>query len=1077
MAEEPAPTSLLDRLCADQGDRWHRGERVRAETYLERHPALAAEAERAVELVYNEVLLREELGETPQLHEYVQRFPQLATQLGRLFEVHGALEPAPQLSVRPTVRVGHTLRPSPPVAAPGELPAVPGYEVLGELGRGGMGVVYQARHLSLQRVVALKMILSGGHAGPEELARFRAEAEAQARLQHPNIVQIYEVGEAGGRPYVALEYVDGGSLAQRLAGTPQPARPAAQLVETLARAVHHAHQCGLIHRDLKPANVLVTADGTPKVTDFGLAKRLDVGAGPTRTGDVLGTPSYMAPEQAAGRGKEIAPATDVYALGAILYELLTGRPPFLAETPLETLVQVQSQEPVPPRRLQPKTPRDLETICLKCLQKEPRKRYADAEALADDLGRFLADRPIQARPVGQAGRLWRWCRRKPAVAALGAALLLGVAVGFPAVTYLWLAAAANASRAEEQSRRAEQNLKAAGQAIHKHFLDLSEIELSKEPGTHEVQKKLLEDALAYFQRFLRQRPDDPALLADVAEAHARLGKITSMIGSKEDALAEFQQAREIYEQLVHDNPADGQVQNKLALTYHHIGSAERERGHRAEALRHQEQARDIWEKLVETDLTSAQLRSNLAAAYHNIGLLEHEGGRRAEALRAYERARVIREELVAAQPRDAQFRSDLAMSYNNIGVLRRQGGKHAEALRCHEQARAIQERLAAANPASAEFQRNLAGSHLNIGLVHHETGRGDEALRCYEQARVLREKVAAASPTVPQYQTDLAQTFIYLGNVQRERGQGPEALRCYEQARAVQEKLVEAHPTVTQYQAALAMSHNNIGSTHQQAGRRDEARRCYEQARDSYEKLAAANPTVFQFQSDLALACGNLGVLHQQDGRWAEARRCYEEARNVLEKLVAANTDVPQFQFRLTQTCWNLGNVLGETKQWAEALHTFEQAYAICEQLLTTDPDHFEYRSYACSAVHRCGEVLAELDRRDEALTAFRKAIAHQRLLAAEAPQAARYRYNLACDLALCATLVGKSQGELTAQEQAERSRYADQSLEALRQAVAAGFRDVERLNKNRHFDPLRSRDDFKKLLADLTEKAKAPAR
>ncbi len=229
---------------------------------------------------------------------------------------------------------------------------VPGYEILGVLGRGGMGVVYQARQIRLDRLVALKMVLAGGHAGAADLARFRTEAEAVARLQHPNVVQIHEVGEHNGLPYFSLEFCAGGSLEEKLHGTPLPAREAARVVEMLARAMQAAHQQQIIHRDLKPANVLLAADGTPKITDFGLARKLDQ-AGQTNTGSVMGTPSYMAPEQAGGRTQEIGPTTDIYALGAILYECLTGRPPFKAATPLDTVLQVLADPPVPPTQLQP----------------------------------------------------------------------------------------------------------------------------------------------------------------------------------------------------------------------------------------------------------------------------------------------------------------------------------------------------------------------------------------------------------------------------------------------------------------------------------------------------------------------------------------------------------------------------------------------------------------------------------------------------------------------------------------------------------------------------------------------------
>jgi serine/threonine protein kinase len=299
-------------------------------------------------------------------------------------------------------------------------PAVPGYEILEELGRGGMGVVYRARQVKADRLVALKMILAGGHAGAEALTRFRREAEAVARLQHPNVVQVYEVGEADGLPFFSLELVAGGSLDKKLQGRPLPAREAAALVERVARGVEAAHQQGVLHRDLKPANVLLAADGTPKVTDFGLAKRLQGQPGvsapgvQTASGAILGTPSYMPPEQALGQLKKVGPASDVYSLGAVLYELLTGRPPFVGADLIDTLFQVATEEPVPPSRLNASTPRDLETICLKCLAKEPKKRYAGALELAEDLRRYPAGEPIHARPVGTWERGLKWVKRRSA---------------------------------------------------------------------------------------------------------------------------------------------------------------------------------------------------------------------------------------------------------------------------------------------------------------------------------------------------------------------------------------------------------------------------------------------------------------------------------------------------------------------------------------------------------------------------------------------------------------------------------------------------------------------------------------
>jgi WD40 repeat protein/Tfp pilus assembly protein PilF len=419
------PAVIVTVLRVDQWERRRRGQWVPAESYLEAFPAVRGDPERAIDVVFAEYLLREHHGESPTLSEYTRRFPQYADPLRLQVELHGAIGgegerdwPATWDQGRANPR-GDRGTESEAGSEPGldEHPNIHGYEILGVLGWGGMGVVYRAWQHRLNRMVALKLVRAGAHASPQVLARVRVEAEAVARLQHPNIVQIHQVGQHAGCPFLVLELVDGPSLAQSLASTPQATPRAVELVELLARAIHSAHGQGVVHRDLTPANILLTADGVPKITDFGLAKIVIGGEGlRTQTGELLGTPSYMAPEQAASRHEAIGAATDVYALGAILYEMLTGRPPFKAESPLETIRQVVADEPVAPSRLRPKLPRDLETICLKCLRKEPAQRYASAAALADDLRRFLDGRPILARRSGAAERAWRWCRRNPGLA-------------------------------------------------------------------------------------------------------------------------------------------------------------------------------------------------------------------------------------------------------------------------------------------------------------------------------------------------------------------------------------------------------------------------------------------------------------------------------------------------------------------------------------------------------------------------------------------------------------------------------------------------------------------------------------
>jgi len=457
-----APAELADRLCADLVARWQAGDRVPAEEYLARYPSVAGDDEAAFELVYGEYLVRESLGEQPGPGEFLDRFPRFSEQFQRQLDLHSAFKAEGDetlLAQTEDVR-----------SESDSVLEFPGYEILGELGRGAMGVVFKARQRGLDRLVALKVIRAWQYADKDIADRFRAEALAIARFQHPNLISVFEIGEYQGQGFLALEFAPGGSLQQRLAAAPLEPRRAAELVESLAHGLHYAHQRGIVHRDLKPANVVLTEDGVPKVTDFGLAKLLETDSGLTRTGDILGTPSYMAPEQARGRSGEISPATDVYALGAILYEILTGRPPFRGSTALSTLEQVASQDPLPPGKLQRHTPRDLETICLKCLEKEPWRRYASAAELADDLRRFLDGQPINARRIGWVGRGLKWCRREPAKAGLAAALATALAGGFVGMAVLWRRAEAKA-----MAEALERNRAVAAESATRDNLYLSQI--------------------------------------------------------------------------------------------------------------------------------------------------------------------------------------------------------------------------------------------------------------------------------------------------------------------------------------------------------------------------------------------------------------------------------------------------------------------------------------------------------------------------------------------------------------------------------------------------------------------------
>ncbi len=418
---------LHDRLRADQSERWGRGEYVRVESYLELHPELASNPEALVDLIYAEVLLRLETGEAPILEEYLERFPQAAAPLRQRWQAHDLIagQARPDNRVSTVSELG--THPVGPARRPARLPSLPGYEILEELGRGGMGVVYKARQVAFDRLVAVKMVRGHLLAGPDEINRFRTEARALGQLDHPHVVRVFDFDEDQGCPFFVMQYLPGGTLATLLREGPLPPRHAAEVVRQVALGVQAAHDKNILHRDLKPFNVLLDERGCVHVADFGLAKLLDEESGQTLSAVVMGTPAYMAPEQAAGKAREVGRAADVWALGVILYECLTGKLPFKGESRAETLEQVKTQQPTPPRQLRAEVPPHLEAICLKCLEKGPKQRPGSAAELADELGCWLqGERPVGSRPARLSNTLRRclWAGGSAALALTLAAVLL-----------------------------------------------------------------------------------------------------------------------------------------------------------------------------------------------------------------------------------------------------------------------------------------------------------------------------------------------------------------------------------------------------------------------------------------------------------------------------------------------------------------------------------------------------------------------------------------------------------------------------------------------------------------------------
>jgi serine/threonine-protein kinase len=681
-----------------------------------------------------------------------------------------------------------------------------------------MGVVYKARQTGLNRLVALKMILAGPHAGEEELLRFRAEAESAARLQHPNIVQIYEVGERDGIAFFSLEYVEGGSLADRLAGTPLPPGEAARLTETLARALQAAHERGVVHRDLKPANILLAsggreppvpsptggsrpslADWTPKITDFGLAKQLD-GGSRTRSGVIMGTPSYMAPEQAGGAGA-VGPATDVYALGAVLYELLTGRPPFRAATALDTVLQVLSEEPVPPTRLQPKLPRDLETICLKCLQKDPRKRYPSAAALADDLRRFSLGESIQARPAPAWERAVRWARRRPAVAALATFSVLALA----AVLGIVLAYNARLRGANErlevarddadrEHRRAQAHLHKALEAVDKMLTQVGDERLADLPEFADTRRQLLEEALAFYHGFLREESDDPAVRRETGRASYRIAGLYLLLGRTAESEKASKEALGLQEKLAADWPDDPVYRHDLAQTHAVLGHVYTLTMRFDQAGEAYGRAVELNERLVREypdriDYLEALVR-NLSIRGSFQTFLNPP-----QAERDFRAAVENGARLLEKRPGSADYQCVLAFAHGSLGTALANQKRLDEAEAELRKGEALIQPPSGDPPRTAkEYLSTLALVRLNLGLLYARARRPGPAEENLRQGIDGYEQLVRKSPKYFPHRFYLWQSYPVLAELYERAGQWEQAEAAWEKAAAVAAQIVHDYP-------------------------------------------------------------------------------------------------------------------------------------------------------------------------------------------------------------------------------------------------------------------------------------------
>lgn len=770
-SDEPVQESVdstvqrIDIACDAFESAWQNEPRPRIEDHLDDSPDRARLFR---ELLALEIELRQQSDEPCDPEDFCRRFPDLTAVVEELLTEAETLAPNAdgQSDTLPMSAADRTAQQRGAGTVFGD------YELLEEIARGGMGVVYRAVQTSVNRVVALKMILSGQLASEEEVRRFHSEAEAAALLDHPNIVPVFDVGEHDGRHYFSMAYVDGDSLSDRLRDGPLPPAEAARFVRTIADAVACAHEHGVIHRDLKPSNVLIDRNGSPRVTDFGLARQLESDSHLTATGQVMGTPSYMPPEQAAGSTSQIDVRSDVYSLGAILYSLVTGRPPFQAAHIVETLRQVIDDQPVEPRALNPEVDRDLETICLKCLSKERGQRYQRSAELVEELDRYLAGQPIVARSITRRERLWRWCRRNRLTAALIGTATLSLLLGTVISIYFAILAGRRAEQAERGVEVALTSLRS--------MIDTVQHQLRYIPAAQEIRRNLLREAMTSLQQVSGQVQTQSQVDHQSAKALVDLARLAVELGDEEglnsSAMAEsnFRAAVEMFRRIVPEDSQDHELLRDKA-----------------------------W----------------AISEYGNFYLdLERDGQSRELLQEALELRQRVHEEF----PGDVRDEFALAVSLSDWGDQLAAQRQFEESISFQQQGLELALQCLEKQPENSAIQQRILACREKIGDAWHDLGQHDKAFPFYDEnlTTILRLIDENATP----YMVDaLSYSYERLGNHYMMTREPQTALEMYEEMRLAVLRAIELDPGSRVVREGLAYAHEKIARARRALGQREEA--------------------------------------------------------------------------------------------------------------------------------------------------------------------------------------------------------------------------------------------------------------